>query len=73
MLVAVSATDGRKLAAYRLDTVPRFDVMIAAGGRLYLSTMDGKVLCRGAAEGQPLPAAPNVVTARLKEKPDVDK
>ena len=65
LLVAVSPSDGQKLAAYRLDSMPRFDGMIAAGGRLYLTTADGKVLCLGAGQGQPLPEARDVVvTAR---------
>ena len=54
LLLAVSPADGRKLAAYRLDFVPRFDGMIAAGGRIYLTTMDGKVLCLGTGQGEPL-------------------
>ena len=70
LLVAVSPADGQKLAAYRLDSMPRFDGLIAAGGRLYLSTVDGKVLCLGAGRGEPLPAAPDVVVAaRQDEKP----
>jgi len=73
LLVAVSPSDGRKLAAYRLDSMPRFDGMIAAGGALYLSTVDGKVVClrpASAGKGKPLPAAPGaVVTARPEEKP----
>jgi len=65
LLVAVSPTDGRKLAAYRLDCMPRFDGLIAAAGRLYLATTDGKLLCLGAGQGKPLRAAPDVVvTAR---------
>ncbi len=66
LLVAVSPTDGRKLAGYRLDSMPRFDGMIAAGGRLYLVTTDGKVQCLGAGEGKPLATA-DVVAARRKE------
>jgi outer membrane protein assembly factor BamB len=70
LLVAVSPGDGRKLAAYRLDSLPRFDGMIAADGRLYLVTVDGKVQCLGPGKGKPLAAAPNVmVTARPKLKP----
>ncbi|MHC5058509.1 MAG: outer membrane protein assembly factor BamB family protein [Planctomycetota bacterium] len=70
LLVAVSPGDGRKLAAYRLDSMPRFDGMIAAGGALYLTTVDGKVQRLGAGEGQPLaPAADDIVTARHGEKP----
>ena len=49
LLWVVSAKDGRKLAEYRLDTVPVFDGMIAAGGRLYISTRDGRVICLGRA------------------------
>ncbi|MGB2821960.1 MAG: PQQ-binding-like beta-propeller repeat protein, partial [Phycisphaerae bacterium] len=70
LLIAVSPSSGQKLAAYRLDSMPRFDGMIAAGGRLYLATVDGKVLCLGTKQGRPLPAAPDViVTPRPKEKP----
>jgi len=54
-LLAVSAEDGRCLAAYELGGMPTFDGMAAAGGRLYLTTVDGKVLCLGS-EGTPLPA-----------------
>ena len=69
LLVAVSPADGQELAAYRLDSMPRFDGMIAAGGRLYLSTTDGKVLCLGTGRGEPLPAVSDVVAARRKEQP----
>jgi len=44
-LLAVSAEGGQPLAEYPLDAPPVFDGMAAAGGRLYLSTGDGKVLC----------------------------
>ncbi len=44
-LWVVSASDGEKLAQYRLDSLPVFDGLIAAVGRLLLSTADGKVLC----------------------------
>ncbi len=47
LLWAVSAADGKKLAEYKLDAPPVFDGMVAAGGRLYVSTMDGKVVCFG--------------------------
>jgi len=42
---AVSAEDGRKLHEYRLDSPPFFDGMAAAGGRLYVTTLDGKLRC----------------------------
>jgi outer membrane protein assembly factor BamB len=46
-LLAVSAADGRTLAEYQLDSLPVWDGMAAANGRLYLSTLDGSVLCFG--------------------------
>ena len=45
LLLAVSASGGGKTAEYALDTVPVWDGMAAAYGRLYLSTVDGEVLC----------------------------
>ena len=47
LLWAVSASDGKKLAEYTLDTVPAWDGMAAARGRLYFSTIDGRVICMG--------------------------
>ena len=44
-LQAYSAADGRKLAEYPLTAPPIFDGLIAADGRLYWSTTDGKVVC----------------------------
>ncbi len=43
--MAVSRTDGKTLASVSLATPPVFDGMIAAGGRLYIATTGGKVLC----------------------------
>jgi hypothetical protein len=48
LLWAVSAKDGAKLAEYKLGSVPVFDGMICANGRLFVATKDGKVLCIGA-------------------------
>jgi outer membrane protein assembly factor BamB len=61
LLVAVSRDDGKKLAAYRLDFVPRFDGLIAANGRLYVSTLGGEVVCLSGVRGQPLPPDEDVV------------
>ena len=47
LLWAVSATDGRKLAEYKLDAAPCWDGLAAANGRLYLSLKNGMVLCMG--------------------------
>ena len=48
LLAAFSADKGDKLAECELAAPPVFDGLIAAGGRLYLATIDGKVLCMGA-------------------------
>jgi len=44
-LWVVSKADGRPVARYNLDSPPVFDGMAAAAGRLFLSTLDGSVLC----------------------------
>ncbi len=45
VLMAVSATDGSELARYDLKSIPQWDGMAAAGGRLYFTTVDGKLVC----------------------------
>lgn len=47
VLCAFAASDGRKLAEYKLDSPPIFDGMIAANGRLYISTQNSRLLCLG--------------------------
>ena len=47
--MAVAAADGKPLGQLKLDSVPAWDGMAAAGGKLFLSTADGKVLCLGPA------------------------
>jgi hypothetical protein len=44
-LWAVSATDGEKKAEYRLKASPVFDSLAAADGRLFFTTVDGRVVC----------------------------
>jgi outer membrane protein assembly factor BamB len=60
ILQAVSTDGGEQLAAYRLDSMPNFDGMATAGGRLYLSATDGTILCLGAGDGKPLEPASDV-------------
>jgi hypothetical protein len=48
MLLAVSTDDGETIATHKLDVPPTWDGMAAAGRRLFLSTVDGRVLCLGA-------------------------
>ncbi|MHC4680906.1 MAG: outer membrane protein assembly factor BamB family protein [Planctomycetota bacterium] len=45
LLWALSTADGVRLAQYYVDFLPVFDGMIAANGRLYISTQDGRLLC----------------------------
>ncbi len=44
-LVAFNGRTGAKLAEFPLDSPPVWDGMIAAGGRLYLCTLDHRVRC----------------------------
>jgi outer membrane protein assembly factor BamB len=48
VLRALSAADGKLLAERKLEAPPVFDGLIAAAGRLFLCTTDGKVVCLGA-------------------------
>jgi len=49
VLWAASAKDGSKLAEVKLDAAPVWDGMAAAGGRLFLATVDGCLRCFGPA------------------------
>ncbi len=64
-MIAVSRDDVGKLAACSLSFVPRFDGLIAANGRLYMSTIGGEVICLSHTKGKMLSVAGNIVlTAR---------
>jgi hypothetical protein len=45
LLWAVSTADGNKISEYNLESLPVWDGMAAANGRLYLSLKNGKVQC----------------------------
>jgi len=47
LLLAVATTDGAELARYPLEAPPVTDGMAAAAGRLYISLLDGRLLCLG--------------------------
>jgi hypothetical protein len=47
-LLWLISTEGEKLAETRLKSVPVFDGMAVADGRVFLTTIDGKVRCLGA-------------------------
>ena len=42
---AVSAKSGKKLKEFNLDSLPVWDGMAASKGQLYISTIDGELLC----------------------------
>ena len=45
VLIALSASDGTELGRCSLDSIPVFDGMAAAYGRLYISMKNGTLLC----------------------------
>ena len=45
LIWAVSAETGKKLSEYRLDSLPVWDGLVAAAGKLYMTTMNGEVFC----------------------------
>ncbi len=47
LLAVFSAHDGSLSGSLRLSSLPAFDGLSAASGRLYLATRDGKVICFG--------------------------
>ena len=48
LLRAICSENGEKLVERKLGAPPVFDGLIAAGNRLFMCTVDGKVLCFGA-------------------------
>ena len=47
LLWVVSADSGEKLGEYKIPAIPVWDGMIAANGRLYISSLDGCLMCMG--------------------------
>ena len=43
----VSAADGKTISQCKIPTLPVFDGMAAAGGKIYISLKDGSVVCYG--------------------------
>ena len=46
----ISTKDGSHIAQFDIDALPVWDGMIAANGRVYMATTDGRVLCYGKGE-----------------------
>ncbi len=45
VLLAIASDDGQILAEHKLDSPPVFDGLTAANARLFVTALDGKVLC----------------------------
>lgn len=45
--LVVSTKDGSRIAEFQVDSLPVWDGMSAAYGRVYLATTDGRVICYG--------------------------
>ena len=45
ILRAVSATDGKQLAEYSLQSLPVYDGMAASNGKLFIAQQDGCIVC----------------------------
>ena len=50
LLQVFSTSDGSLVKSYSLSSAPAFDGLSAAHGRLYMATLDGKVICFGQGE-----------------------
>ena len=71
LLWIVSKADGRPAARYRLESPPVFDGMAAAGGRLFVSTLDGSVIALGGEGSAALPRAePDEPVQVISDEPD---
>ena len=51
VLAVFAASDGKKLAEYHLPAPPVWDGLAAAGGRLFISTEGGTVVCMSQPSG----------------------
>lgn len=58
-LLVLSSADGELLAEYALDRPPVLDGLAVAGGKVYLSTTDGKVECFASARPPTANGSPN--------------
>jgi len=47
LLQIIATDDGAKLNGIELDSIPIFDGMAAANGNLYISTVEGEMICLG--------------------------
>jgi hypothetical protein len=70
VLAAFAASDGTRLGKYNLQAPPVWDGMAAAGGRLFISTGDGCIVCMGRRRGE---IAALMSSAAQREHPDLER
>ena len=68
IVVAVSKAGGEKVTAFRLAHAPVFNGLAAAQGRLFMATLNGKVVCLGP-KGEALSPAPEVKLGPVSAAP----
>ncbi len=84
LMRTISAVDGKALAQRKLESPPVWNGLAAAGGRLFMVTMDGSVICMdrdpsppaiaaGPAPTKPTPAKPKPQTDRRGKPTDGGK
>jgi hypothetical protein len=66
----LNKTDGKLVSRYVLDTIPVFDGMAAAGESLYMTTVDGRVMCLSGRRGTSLPKAGDKPSQVVWERPE---
>lgn len=69
LLWVVNKSDGRPAARYRLASPPVFDGLAAAGGRLFVSTIDGSVACLDANASAALPREDDAPLHVISDEP----
>jgi outer membrane protein assembly factor BamB len=69
-LWVLTKTDGTLIRRYALDTIPVFDGMAAAGESLYITTVDGRVMCLNERQGTPLRKADDKPYQAIWDKPE---
>ena len=69
-LWVLNKTDGKLVNRYTLDTIPVFDGMAAAGESLYMTTVDGRVMCFSGRRGTPLRKAGDKPSQVIWDKPE---
>jgi len=69
-LWVLTKADGALLSRYALDTIPVFDGMAAAGDSLYMTTVDGRVMCLTGKQGAPLRKVGDKPSQVIWDKPE---